>query len=190
MSALLSERGKLIVFLRATGLFICAITPFSEMLLTPNIVPSDDYIQSNRVYYFLVIFSFGIINLLSMSHSKFAARLPRKIAYHEYFASRIGFILLFSVCFQVFLQSSLPSLILRFSGTPTFVELEVKALNPNRDRKFCIRGIFLENKPYFADEICNISPKILSTLNAGDLIVVSGNGNWMGVIPERVTRAH
>ena len=190
MAALLSERGKLIVFSRNAAVLLCGFTVFSEILLRPKFVPSDDYIESTWLLYFLITFSFGLINFLSIDYSDFAAGFPRKISPLQYFASRIFLFLLFAGCFQVFLQSSVPSLILRFSGSQIAVKLEVSDLNPNRDRKYCVHGVFLRNKPYFANEVCNITPNVLSRLSADDLIVVYGNGNWMGLIPERVVPAH
>jgi hypothetical protein len=189
MAALLSEQGKLLVFARTAALLLIAFTPFSEIFLRPNVVPSDEYIESTWLIYFFVISGFGVINFLAIDYYAFATRLPRKISRFQYFAARIAFILVFAVCFQVFLQSSVPSFVLRFTGSHTAVELEIRGLNPNRDRKYCVRGVFLRNKPYFADEICSIDPNILHTLSAGELIVVSGNGNWMGLIPEQVAHA-
>jgi hypothetical protein len=189
MTALLSERGKLVVCARGAALLLCAFTPLSEIFLKPNFVPSDEYIESTWPIYFLVVVGFGIVNFLAMDYSDFAARFARKVSHFEYFASRVVIILAFAVCFQVFLQSSVPSLVLRVSGAHAEIELEINKLNPNRDRKYCIHGVFLRHKPYFADEVCNIDPSVLNTLSAGNFIVVSGNGNWMGVIPEHVARA-
>ncbi|WP_139327781.1 MULTISPECIES: hypothetical protein [Rhodobacter] len=189
MAALLSERGKLVVYTRGAALLLCAFTPFSEILLKPNVVPSDEYIESTWPIYFLVIVGFGMVNFLAMDYSDFAATFSREISHFEYFTSRVALMLTFAVCFQVFLQSSVPSLVLRVSGANTEIEMEISDLNPNRDRKYCIRGVFLRHKPYFADDICNIDPSVLNTLSADDFIVVSGNGNWMGVIPEHVARA-
>jgi hypothetical protein len=74
MAALLSEQGKLLVFARTAALLLIAFTPFSEIFLRPNVVPSDEYIESTWLIYFFVISGFGVINFLAIDYYAFATK--------------------------------------------------------------------------------------------------------------------
>lgn len=58
--------------------------------------------------------------------------------------------------------------------------------DPNKSRKFCVDGVILKDKPFFANRICRIDLYVLYKLKPETKIIVSGRGNWMGIIPEKI----
>jgi hypothetical protein len=188
--AWLSEsKGSLAATARVCTFPIFVFTAFSEILLRPNVVPTDAYINSTWWVYVPVVAGFALINVLAMDYPRFRSTFPRDISRFQYVMARLAFVFGFAFCFLVFLQSSLPSVALRFSGSPVDVEMTVAGTNPNKDRKFCVQGIYVAGKPFFADDICDIPAAVLGRLTTGEKIIVSGTGNWMGVIPQQVSLA-
>lgn len=92
-----------------------------------------------------------------------------------------------SVAAVLFIQSSvmglLPHLIVAATGKPGAQEFVVDYLSSDRH---CRHGVTVVGPPFLSDKICGLSRDFQKKLRQGSKIVVHGQKNWAGLIPEAV----
>lgn len=162
---------------------------FSEIFF--EFVPTEKYLQLAHPTSFITIAVFSVIFAICFRRIKLSGyknfRRSGKVISHRWLViTTLCAHIAFSCMIYVFTLSTGPYYASIFFGAQVQHTMIVDRLNPNNDRKFCLSGVFVKDKPYFANEVCDINQEVLAHIRPNSTIRVSGRGTWMGVTPQHV----
>lgn len=154
-------------------------------------VPTEKYLQLAHPIYYIAIAVFSVIFVICFRRMKLSGyknfrRGGKVISHRRLVIITLCVHIAFSCSIYVFTLSTGPYYATIFFGSQVQHNMIVDRMNPNKDRKFCLSGVFVKDRPYFANEVCDINQQVLAHIRPNSTIRVSGRGTWMGVIPQHV----
>ena len=173
-----------VVYFSVSNIVFLAVC--SEILF--EFVPTEEYLQFAHPIYYIAAAAFSIIFVICFRRARVYTYINFRRKGIAATSTRLLLTVLslhviLSYFIYIFVLSTVPYYISVLSGSQVMHIMTVDQLNPNRDRKFCLSGVYIKNRPHFANEVCNINKQVLALVVPNSKIRVFGRGTWMGVIP-------
>jgi len=98
--------------------------------------------------------------------------------------------LVFLMCvatLRIYFHEAIPHALLHYTGKPATHELlvEEKKNSYNKFRRSCSSLVAAHSLEYRSDKLCLESDKFYAEVNVGDVLIVEGKANWIGLLVDK-----